>query len=345
VILSIAGYLISPLLIQLMGGTGDLYNFSTTYLKLAFLDLPLTFLFFNFTSIMNAQGNTLKPTIIGGLSAILNLILDPILIFNFKMGIAGAAIATILAKAILTMPVIYILIKKSGIIKINFKELRIKKSIVSNIFKVAIPASLGQSGAAMGFIVLNSFVAGYGTSTLAAFGMVNRITALIMQPAMGIGAALTAISGINLGNSNIARVREAFKKSMVVTIMFSLVGLSALLIWDNEVIRFFIQSRDDMSVISQGIIFLRFISFSLPLMGIFGVFQGLFQGSGHTKYSMYMEIGRLWIIRIPMILFFKYFTDFGSVGIWFSMSFSNLLICICGYLIYKRNKWQLKILN
>ena len=78
----------------------------------------------------------------------------------------------------------------------------------------------------------------------------------------------------------------------------------------------------------------------MPLMGMFSVFQGIFQGSGHTKYSMNMEIGRLWFVRLPMILLFKNFTQVGSVGIWFSMSFSNLVICIYGYIIYKSNKWQ-----
>ena len=83
----------------------------------------------------------------------------------------------------------------------------------------------------------------------------------------------------------------------------------------------------------------------MPLMGIFSVLQGIFQGTGHTKYSMAMEVGRLWFVRLPMILIFKYFTNFGSTGIWFSMSFSNLIVCIYGYLMYRRNKWQTKIIK
>ena len=78
----------------------------------------------------------------------------------------------------------------------------------------------------------------------------------------------------------------------------------------------------------------------MPLMGMFSVFQGVFQGSGHTKYSMYMEIGRLWLVRLPLILLFMYFTDFGSLGIWFSMSFSNLVVVLYGYYIYKEGSWS-----
>ncbi|MDD2496414.1 MAG: MATE family efflux transporter, partial [Tissierellia bacterium] len=66
---------------------------------------------------------------------------------------------------------------------------------------------------------------------------------------------------------------------------------------------------------------------------------GLFQGAGQTKYAMSMEISRLWFVRLPMILFFKYFTNIGSIGIWIAMSFSNLVICVYGYILYKRGNW------
>ena len=96
----------------------------------------------------------------------------------------------------------------------------------------------------------------------------------------------------------------------------------AILVWqEKSVISFFMQSKEEGDVFNQGIVYLRMISFSMPLMVMFSVYQGLFQGSGHTKYSMRMEIGRLWFVRLPMILIFKYLTEVGSVGIWFSMSF------------------------
>ena len=80
-------------------------------------------------------------------------------------------------------------------------------------------------------------------------------------------------------------------------------------------------------------------------MGIFSVFQGIFQGSGHTKYSMNMEISRLWFVRLPMILLFKYFTTVGSTGIWISMSSSNLIICLYGYYLYRKGGWQERIIR
>lgn len=341
---SLIGILITPFVIKLMGATGDLSYYSNIYLKIVFLNMPFTFYFFVFNSIMIAQGNTILPTVLSGISAVLNIILDPIFIFPFNLGIAGAAYATLLSKIILALFAYLILKKSKSSLKPNFKNFKFDKDILSKVIKVALPSSIGQSGSALGFIILNGFIASYGTSTMAAFGMVNKITSVISQPAMGIGSALVTVTGQNLGNNNPKRVIEAFNKGSIITILITTIG-SLIIFFNNEfVINFFMQSKDDLTVIDQGITYLNYILYSMPLMGMFSVFQGILQGSGHTKYSMNMEIGRLWFVRLPMILLFKNFTQVGSVGIWFSMSFSNLVICIYGYIVYKSNKWQKQVI-
>jgi len=342
---SFIGYFASPIIINLMGAKGDLAYYSEIFLRITFLDMPFTFLFFCFNAIMSSQGNTLTPTVLSSISVIINAILDPIFIFKFNMGIAGAPVATIISKALLAGAGLYILHKTTSKIKPSFKNFSFNRIILNKLFKVAIPSAIGQTGSALGFIILNGFIVSYGTSTLAAFGMVNRITSLIMQPAMGIGASLTAIVGQNLGSGQLDRVKESFVKALKLTISISILGCIVLIWKDKQVVNFFIRSKDDNEVIAQAIIYLIYISFSMPLMGIFSVFQGIFQGSGHTKYSMNMEISRLWFVRLPMILLFKYFTTVGSTGIWISMSSSNLIICLYGYYLYRKGGWQTRIIR
>lgn len=337
---TVIGIIVSPLLISAMGATGDLASLGNTYLRITFLDMPFLFLFFNINSIMNSQGNTVTPTILSGGAAILNIILDPIFIFTLKMGIAGAAWATLISRALLAIVGIYIIYNSDNKLKPNFKKFKFNKVILKSVFKVGFPASIGQAGAAIGFIVLNGFVVSYGTATVAAFGMVNRVTSLIMQPAMGLGTALTAIIGQNIGAGQMDRVVASFHKAAKLTTAFGVLGCGFLLLFDQQIVNFFIQSKDDPKVILEGIEYLRYISFSQPLMGLFSVFQGVFQGTGKTKYSMIMEVGRLWFVRIPMILIFKNYTNMGSAGIWFSMSFSNLIVCVYGFWVYRRGKWK-----
>lgn len=345
VLFAIIGYIISPYIIKAMGGTGDLAKYGNIYLRITFLDMPFMFLFFNINSIMTSQGDTVTPTILSGISAIINIILDPIFIFTLNMGIGGAAWATLIARAFLTVTGFYVLYKGNNRVKPNFRNFKFNNKILKEIITVGLPASLGQSGAALGFIVLNGFIVSYGTATLAAFGMVNRVTSLVMQPAMGIGAALTAVVGQNMGANQLERVVEAFKKATKLTLTIGITGGIFIFFFDKGMINFFMQSKDDPEVIYQGITYMKYVAFSMPLMGMFSVLQGLFQGSGHTKYSMAMEIGRLWLVRLPMILIFKHFTNFGSSGIWFAMSFSNLLVCIYGYWIFKRDGWKRRVIK
>lgn len=345
IVFAIVGYIVSPFVIKLMGATGDLAKYSNIYLRITFLDMPFMFLFFNFNSIMTAQGNTLTPTILSGISAVLNVVLDPIFIFTLDMGIAGAAVATLLSRIVLAVAGILVLFRSETLIRPNFKSFKFNKDRISKIINVALPSSVGQSGSALGFMVLNGFIASYGTSTMAAYGMVNRITSLVMQPASGIGAALTSIVGQNIGANQMDRVKEAFRKALIFTVTLGTIGCMLMLWKDKGIINFFMRSKDDMEVINQGIEYLRYSALFTPLMGIFSVLQGLFQGSGHTKYSMSMEIGRLWFVRLPMILIFKHFTNIGPTGIWISMSISNLIVCIYGYLIYRRDTWQQKVVD
>ena len=342
---TVIGYIISPHIIRAMGAEGELAVLSNIYLRITFLDLIFMFLYFNINSIMNSQGNTVTPTILSGGSAILNIILDPIFIFTFNWGIAGAALATLVSRALLAIIGVFLIFSDSNKIKPNFKNFKFNKDILKDVVRVGFPSSIGSAGSAIGFMVLNVFVVSYGTATLAAFGMVNRITSMVMQFSQGIGAALTSVVGQNIGAKQYERVNLAFRKAAQIAVTIGLIGCIILISFDKQLIDFFIQAEDDPSVISQGISFLRYISLSMPFLGLFSVFQGLYQGSGNTKFSMSMEIGRLWGLRIPMILIFKYLIDLGATGIWFSMSASNLLICVYGLIIYKSNKWKKTVIS
>lgn len=342
IIFTIVGILVSPFIVKAMGAEGEFARLANLYLRITFLDLPFMFLYFNINSIMNAQGNTVTPTILSGISAIINVILDPIFIFTFGWGIAGAAWATVLSRAFLAFYGIKLIFNETNNIKPSFKGFKFNKDILLEIARVGLPASIGQIGASLGFMFLNGFIVSYGTATLAAFGMVNRVSSLVMQPAMGVGAALTAVIGQNLGANKPFRATEAFKKASNIALIIGVIGGLIIFIFNRQMVNFFIQSKDDPNVIIQSISYMKFVAFSMPLMGMFSVFQGIFQGSGNTKYSMAMEVGRLWLVRLPMILIFKHYTSFGSSGIWFAMVFSNFVVCLYGYWMYRKNGWKRK---
>jgi putative MATE family efflux protein len=339
------GYLSTPLIVRLMGATGELAELSIIYLRIVFFDMPFVFLYFAINSMLHAQGDTITPMVLSGVSALFNAILDPIFIFTLGWGLAGAAWATVTSRALLASAGFFLLLRGKNKLRPEFSDFRFNKEIISEIVRVGLPSSIGQSGAALGFMALNGFIASYGTATLAAYAMVNRITSLVMQPAMGMGQALTTIVGQNMGADQMARVKEAFFKAFKLAVLIGVVGGVIIVAFDEPILMFFMQAKDDPEVIQLSLTYILYVAASMPLMGVFSVFSGLFQGTGSTRFSMNMEVGRLWFVRLPMIVLLGRFTSWGSTGIWFSMSFSNLVVCLYGYWVYKTKPWYKSVLR
>ena len=145
IVFVIIGYATSPYIIKLMGGEGDFAELANIYLRVSFMDLPFMFLYFNVNSIMNAQGNTVTPTVLSGISALINVVLDPIFIFTLDMGIAGAAWATVLSRLILALTGIAAVFKDDNYLKPDLRKFKFNKNILREIIRVGLPVSVGQA--------------------------------------------------------------------------------------------------------------------------------------------------------------------------------------------------------
>lgn len=345
--LGAVGFLSASRIIEFMGARDVFADLAGSYLRIVFLGVPFQVIFMGFQSIMNAQGNTKATTFVNMTAAITNIILDPFFIFTripflnlpgFGLGVKGAAIATSLAHVLLVVIGYRIMKKTSRTISLDFTGVRRDNRKFKKLISVALPSAAGQSGAAFGFVILNSFIASYGTPTLAAFSLVNRINDMIMLPAMGIGAGLTSIVGQNMGAGKMDRIREAFGKTTRISLAISTAGALLIFFFRYQLIFFFTPTAEQ-TVVEQSLEYMIFILPTMPLMALFSIFQGLFQGSGHTSYSMYMAIGRLWLVRIPLILILNQFTHLGSIGIWISMTVSNFIVILYGFWVYRSNRW------
>lgn len=343
IILTLLGYLTTPFIVRAMGGEGEVFTQGTDYLSIMFWEMPSMFLILVYTAIKQAQGDTFTPMVLNVAGVILNIILDPIFIFVLDFGIKGAALATVFSRTIFALYSIYTLfIKKEGIF-LEKSNLKLDIRRLEEILRISVPASLGRSASALGFIILNTFIISYGEDTLAAFGIGNRINSLILMPAQGIGMALATIIGQNIGAYKKDRVKLAFTTSIKLTTTFMAIGGIVIFSLSQNIISIFVQG--DLEVLNQATKYLKLVSASLPLMGFFQIFIGTFQGAGHTVYAMIMEMGRLWALRIPMIILFGKLTTWGSDGVWYAMVLSNLFICIYGLIIYLSGKWRKEVIK
>ena len=346
VIFSILGVITAPFIVRRMGATGSFEYKSYIFLAINSVGLLFDMIFFGYQSILNSQGRTKSMTIISTISSITNVVIDPFFIFDnvlgipgLNMGLAGAAWATVISKVLLVVFAIRV-VKKESEIEVSFKNFKLDMGIIKHIFSIAIPASLGSSGEAIGFTVLNGFIQSYGTTTLAAFSMGNRLSDIFNQGAIGIGMALTSITGQNIGAGKKERSKDIFKRANIIITFFSLASAIIILLFKDQLLSIFIKDRSDLELWRQASEYMYFSAIITFFMGYFSAINGFFQGVGKTKLTMYLSLARLWVLRLPLIMILKSLTDLGSTGIWISMLVSNALTVIVGFIIYKRGRWE-----
>ncbi|GAA2974278.1 MATE family efflux transporter [Finegoldia magna] len=346
VIFSILGVITAPFIVRWMGATGSFEYKSYIFLAINSVGLLFDMIFFGYQSILNSQGRTKSMTIISTISSVTNVVIDPFFIFDnvlgipgLNLGLAGAAWATVLSKVLLVVFAI-IVVKKESEIEVSFKNFKLDMGIIKHIFSIAIPASLGSSGEAIGFTVLNGFIQSYGTTTLAAFSMGNRLSDIFNQGAIGIGMALTSITGQNIGAGKKERSKDIFKRANIIITFFSLASAIIILLFKDQLLSIFIKDRSDIELWRQASEYMYFSAIITFFMGYFSAINGFFQGVGKTKLTMYLSLARLWVLRLPLIMILKSLTNLGSTGIWISMLVSNALTVIVGFIIYKRGRWE-----
>lgn len=342
VLLAVVGLLVGRPLMTLLGAEGLIFSYGWEYIQAIFLGMPTMFVFFAFQSIKQGQGDTVTPMILSGISVVLNIFLDPLFMFVFDMGMAGAAWATVLARAIAAVAGLYLLFFKKEGISPQFRDLRFNGKVLRDIVKIGFPAGFGQSVEGIGFMILSAFVLSFGDYTVAAFGIGNTINSLILMPAMGIGAALATVVGQNLGADQPQRAAQAVWESMRTSVIMLSIGGIAMFFIAPYVVGIF---SSEPIVLEQGTYFLRLISLSIPLMGVFESFLGCFQGSGHTVMSMMMTSGRLWVLRIPLVILFKYTTSFAEKSVWYAMVLSNFLISLFGLVLFLGGRWKKRVVG
>lgn len=343
-LLSAGGYLATEPILRLMGAEPEVLRLARSYMQIVFASLPTIFVLFTFRALLQGWGDTLTPMKLFLWSVGLNMVLDPLLIFGLgpfpRWEVSGAATATALSRGALAIYGVYLLFSGRVGITLRPAHLRPDWGIVGRLLRIGVPNSVGMSGTALGFSVLMGIVARFGTATIGAFGVGNRVISLVMMPAMGLGQATTTAVGQNLGSDQKRRAEQAaWASTGINAALLAAMGAFSFL-FRADLIRIFI---DDPAVIQRGAELFRLVSFSLPFVGILQVMIGTYQGSGHTVYSMLFSLVRLWVLRLPLAYLLGGLM--GSDGVWWAMSLSNLGAASLSLGLFLTGNWKEKVIE
>ncbi|SEW13237.1 MATE family efflux transporter [Halobacterium jilantaiense] len=321
------------------------------YMEVFFLGMPALFGFFVFSSLMRGYGNTRTPMIVMFVSVAINVILDPFLIFGYgpfpEMGIAGAAVATIFARAVAAVIGVYVLFYTNAGPEIELSQFYPDFSMISRIVRVGTPSAAEQSTTALAMITLTAMVASFPPAVVGAFGLGNRLISLVFLPAMGLGRATNTMVGQNLGAKNTERAERAvwLAAKFAAAVLFGVAIVAA--VFPEPIVSVFLApgSENAAEIIDYGTTYLRIRSVEFVFVGILQVMLGAFRGAGNTKTSMVISMIALWLGRVPTVYVFAFVLGWGATGIWVGMALGNIVGAIAAALWFTRGTWKNTIVD
>ena len=336
---SVLGFVFTPKILSLLSSDQEVFNSTVIYLRTIFVGLVLMIPYYVFEAALRAIGNTKTPMKFVLISVLINVILDPLMIFGIgpfpAMGIFGAALATVISRAVVSFIAIYHLIKNTYGIKIDFSFVKPRLKIVKELLKLGIPTSLEMSSISISVFVLTALVSSLGTVTLAAFGIVTRLFSFFMIPSLGISVAVSTVVAQNFGAGNLKRVFLSLMESLKVGSPIVLFISFSTFIFSKQIINAFTADAD---VINLGILFLRIIS--LFIIFDFGrhILIGFFRGIKRTEIAMFVSMAHNFIFRLSAAYLLVFAFGLGTIGLWWSYPITMFLGFALTYLIYIKIK-------
>ncbi|MFC1514149.1 MATE family efflux transporter [candidate division KSB1 bacterium] len=343
VLLIIFGYFGVPYFLKLLGSSGEELRLGTTYARIVFCGAGGLIFMFIINSMFRGSGEVKIPMITLGISSILNIILDPLLIFGLgpfpELGIKGAAIATVIGQGIGSFINIFILIK--GYSKVKLPDFNFKPNFhtLKNIISIATPGSLQNLVYSISGLTVMRFVSAYGTEAVAAYGIGLRLDIMMMLPGWALGASVATILGQNLGAGNPKRAeRTAWHGS---GLYFILLLFICTLLWidPEKAISIF---NNDPKVVSIGSEYIRIMSAGYLFLSISLILTVAMNGAGYTFVPMIIVAVSHLIFRIPAAYILSNPFNIMTGGIWIALSGTFILQGIISVVWFSKGRWKHK---
>ena len=295
-------------LLHLMNSPSDIIDNAYSYIVIIYAGSSATFFYNMVSSILRSLGDSKTPLYFLIIASILNIVLDLVFIINFKMGVAGAAYATIFSQGVSGFLCLIYPSKKFPILKLNKNHFRSCTKYFKEHLRIGIPMALQFSIIAVGTMILQGAINSFGSSVVAAHAAASKVEQLVMQPSITFGLTMATYCAQNLGAGNIERIREGVKKCTIINISIGIISGIILTLFGEFFISVFV-SNADKEVLDTAKLYLTTISlFLIPLSLIF-VYRNALQGMGYTFIPMMVgayELVARTIIAFTLPVFIGY---------------------------------------
>ncbi|QVK19786.1 MATE family efflux transporter [Mycoplasmatota bacterium] len=339
--ISILGVIYIEPLVKTFGAIDDVLQYSIDYGKFIILGSIFQICNMTFNNLLRAEGSA-KLSMIGMISgAILNIILDPILIFGLGMGIKGAAIATSFSQFVTFIILASQYIRGKSLLKIRVKDIKLSKEIFVESFKMGSPTFARQMLMTVAMVLLNNQAVIYGgNDALAAFGISLKATAMIGYGIFGLGQGYQPVAGYNYGAKSYKRVYDSSMYTIKIGTIYSLI-MSLLVLFFGKYL--LLMYKPSESVLEVGIIFLKYYAPVFILMNLNLIVSVYYQAIGEGTKAFVLSIARQGIFLIPLIIYLP--NIIGLTGLFLSQPLADLLTLVLTFTLFIPEMKKLKSMH
>lgn len=337
ILVTVFGLIFLEPLLKLFGSSDEVLPYSKAYMQIIVSGTFLQLVGFGMNNFIRGEGNPKIAMLTNLIGAVLNTIFCPILIFGFKLGIRGSALAAILGQSVSFIWVLHYFIFGKSLLKFHKKNFKLNRKILGDIFSLGSAQFFVQLSTSVVNLVLNKSLVKYGGDfAVSGMGIVTSIQALIQMPIIGIAQGVQPIIGYNYGAKKLGRVKEALKLSIIVASLIGILGFILVEVFPSPIVSLF---NNDVQLKEFAVFAMRVFLLMFPLLGFQVVGSNYFMAVGRPKPSVLLGLSRQVLILIPAVLilpmFFKLHgvmiagpvADFGAfilTGIWILKEWKQL---------------------
>ncbi|MBO4248648.1 MATE family efflux transporter [Halomicrobium sp. IBSBa] len=360
IVLGVVGFFAVETFLGVMGASQDVLPLATSYMEVISLGLLFMFGFAVFIALMRGYGDTITPMVVMFGSVVLNIVIDPFLIFGFESnplfamldlggleatllaatgytgsGITGAAIATIFSRAVALVVGLAIMFRGTRGVQIHLGDMVPDRDYLPRLVRIGLPASVEGMGRALSMNLLLFIVAFFPDAVVAAYGIGTRVFSVIFLPAIAVARGVETMTGQNMGADKPDRAQRA--TGLAATVLFGVLSAAGILV-------FFVAApiadvfTTDPEVVDVATQFLRYVALTFGFIGIMRAYTGSFRGAGKTLTAAAISVLMLGVIRFPIAWFAA--GEIGETGIWLSFAISNVAGALIAYGWYRRGTWR-----
>ena len=307
-------------ILSAIGCSSQTHDFAQSYLSYIAYGAVFVVLSTAFGNVVRGEGAATVAMIGMMIGTVVNIVLDPIMILTLDMGVAGAAIATIIGNICTVVFYIIYFLRGKSILSISPKHLCVGNGIFTGVCSIGLPASINNVLMSTSNIIMNNFLASYGDTEVAAMGVAMKANMLVILLQIGLGTGIQPLIGYNYGSGNHRRLKKIMRFGMLCNVIFGVSITILYYIFSEPIIRIFI---DNKAVIDAGVDMLRAIMLSGPFIGILFVFNFTFQAIGKAVPSLILSLSRQGLVFFPVLIVFN--KIFGLSGIVYSQPIADFV--------------------